>query len=414
MIVPSIDIMDGKAVQLRRGREHVLTAERDPHTLAREFNRFGEVAVIDLDAALGRGNNRGLIRRICRSAEVRVGGGIRNEEHGRDLLRAGASRIIVGTSADPNLLRAFPSDKIIVALDHVDERVLDRGWTRDTGENLFDRASRLAPFCGGFLCTFVKDEGGMEGMDPGSVLTMQERLERPVTVAGGIASTEEVIRYSRQDLDVQVGMALYTGEVDPVDAVVGAVDFEKSPLVPTVVQDECGQVLMLAYSSEASLRTALRTGKGVYFSRSKGEIWEKGKSSGCTQNLISCRVDCDRDALLFKVRQAGKACHKETYSCFGKARFSMHRLFEVLRERQASMPEHSYTASLFQDRRRLHRKLMEEAFEVTQARCREETVWEIADLLYFAGTFAVGEGVTWEEIEMELAGREKGGTPWSS
>src|ERR1700752_689253 len=98
MLVPSIDIMSGKAVQLRQGKEFVLQSDRDPIDLAREFNRYGEVAVIDLDAATGKGSNRELIREICRHCDARVGGGIRDEESGRQLLGSGARRIILGTA----------------------------------------------------------------------------------------------------------------------------------------------------------------------------------------------------------------------------------------------------------------------------------------------------------------------------
>ncbi len=408
MLVPSIDLMDGKAVQLRRGKDRVLTSDRDPGDLAREFNRYGEVAVIDLDAALGTGDNLDLVRRLCRVADVRAGGGVRDEARGRALLRAGARKIIVGTAAEPGLLGRFPAEKTIVALDHRKGSVVDKGWTRDTGESLFERAERLRPFCGGFLVTFVEDEGGLGGMDLEGVKEARDRLGLDVTVAGGVASAAEAAAISRLGVDVQVGMSLYTGKLDPVEAVIQAIDFEKSPLVPTIAQDEAGQVLMLAYSSPASLARALAEGKGIYYSRSRREIWEKGATSGHVQELLSCRADCDRDALLFTVRQTGPACHTGSYSCFGGKRFSPHRLFEVLAQRKRDAPEGSYSATLFADRDKLLRKLMEEAFEVTRASTEEEFAWELGDVLYFASVIAVDEGIPWEAVVSELAGRMKG------
>jgi phosphoribosyl-ATP pyrophosphohydrolase len=407
MIVPSIDLMDGKAVQLKGGKELVLTSERDPLDLAAEFNRFGEIAVIDLDAAMGRGDNLELVRSICRVADVRAGGGIRDEARAKELLRAGARRIIIGTAADPEFLSKFPRDRVMVALDHVEGEVVDKAWTRETGETLLARAERLAPFCGSFLCTFVSHEGGMGGMDALRVTELVETLDRPVTVAGGVARTEEIVAFSRKNIDVQVGMALYTGKIDLAEAVAGSIDFQKSPGIPTVVQDQSGQVLMLAYSTATSLREALLKGKGVYFSRSRNEIWEKGLTSGNTQRLVSCRTDCDRDALLFTVEQSGPACHTGTYSCFGSRLFRMPFLFNVLRQRRKDRPEGSYSAKLFEDRQKLLRKLMEESFEVTQAKERRDTVWEIADLLYFASVLAVDEGIEWAEIEAELGGRHR-------
>lgn len=315
MIVPSIDLMEGKAVQLRQGKELVLTCERDPVELAAEFNRCGEVAVIDLDAARDAGDNFELVREICRVADVRAGGGVR--DRGRALLKAGAVKIIVGTAAEPELLKEFPSERVIVALDHRGGVVADKGWTHSTGEGVLERARRLTPCCGGFLVTFIEDEGGLGGMDLAAIKELQQRLERPLTVAGGIARTQEVVEISRLGVDVQVGMALYTGKVDLVESVVGSLDFEKCPLMPTIAQDKAGQVLMLAYSTPESLRCALKEGRGVYFSRSRKEIWRKGSTSGDTQELVSCRVDCDRDTILFTVRQTGAACHLGRYSCFG-------------------------------------------------------------------------------------------------
>jgi phosphoribosyl-ATP pyrophosphohydrolase len=407
MIIPSIDLMDGKAVQLRQGKEHVLTAERDPLALAREFNRYGEVAVIDLDAALGQGDNLDLVRTLCRVADVRVGGGIRDAARGDALLRAGAHKLIVGTAATPELLSNFPAERVMVALDHKDGQVLDHGWTQGTGESIVERANRLAPYCSGFLCTFVEKEGGMGGLSLETVEEITRQLPHPATVAGGIATTEEVVTLSKKGFDVQVGMALYTGKLDPVQAVVDTLDFEKCPLIPTIVQDTAGQVLMLAYSSPESLTRALQEGQGIYYSRSRQEIWVKGLTSGHTQTLLSCRTDCDRDALVFLVEQTGPACHTGQYSCFGPRAFSLHYLFDVLQKRRQTLPEGSYTASLFKDRHKLLKKIMEEAFEVTTAGTWEEQRWEIADNLFFLCMLAVDEGMTWADIEGELGGRHK-------
>ncbi len=408
MIIPSIDLMAGRAVQLRQGREHVLTSDRDPLDLAKEFNRFGEVAVIDLDAALGRGDNIDLVREMCRVADVRAGGGIRDAKRGRELLAAGAVKIIVGTAADPDFLSSFPPDRVVVALDHRAGRVVDNGWTRDTGEDLRIRASRTAPHCSGFLVTFVESEGMLSGMDMDSVKALARDLGRPVTVAGGVASTGEAVEISRLGLDVQVGMSLYTGKLDLAEAAVGAIEFGADGLVPTVVQDAAGQVLMLAYGSRESLRRALREGKGIYFSRSRNELWEKGATSGNTQELVSCRADCDRDSLLFTVRQKGPACHRGTYSCFGGRRFGLETLFGILGRRREKLPEKSYSAGLFKDRTKLLRKIMEEAFEVTIAKGKRETAWEIADVVYFLSVLAAGEGLEWKDIEAELSSRHKG------
>jgi len=411
MLVPSIDIMDGKAVQLKQGKDFVLESNKTPLELAREFNRYGEVAVIDLDAAMGKGSNFELIQSICRVADVRVGGGIRDEKMGIELLKAGARRLIVGTKASPEFLAAFPREQVMVALDHRGEVVVDQGWVNSTGETIWQRAERLAPYCSGFLTTFVEGEGCLEGMNLEAVQKLKEKLPGQLTVAGGIKETAEVAKISALGIDVQVGMALYRGLVDPVQAVVQSIKFDQKNLVPTVVQDQNGQVLMMAYSSPESLTLALKEGRGIYFSRSRQEIWHKGDTSGSVQELISCRADCDRDCLLFTVKQTKSACHNATYSCFGQAtsdrRFSLPELFDTLKDRKKSPRPESYTAKLFASRRMLLKKIMEESFEVATYEDRSNLRWEIADLVYFLSVLAVDEGIEWKEIESELASRRR-------
>jgi phosphoribosyl-ATP pyrophosphohydrolase/phosphoribosyl-AMP cyclohydrolase len=411
VVIPSIDLIDGQAVQLRQGKEHVLTEPTPPLELAERFYRYGEVAVIDLDAAMGKGDNLALIRQLCQLGRVRVGGGIRSIERADELLRAGASCLIVGTAATPEFLSKLPANKVMVAIDHVAGEVVDHGWTKSTGEGLMERAERLAPYCSSYLCTFVKDEGGMQGMDLAEVEKLAKALPHPVTVAGGVATTQEVVAISKMGIDVQVGMALYTGALDLAECVVGALDWEKCPLIPTVVQDVAGEVVMLAYSNRESLTRALNDGKGTFYSRSREELWEKGKTSGHTQSLLSCRTDCDRDSLLFTVEQSGRACHLPGYSCFRRLgdtpEFSLHRLFSILKERKEKMPEGSFSAKMFQNREKLRRKIMEEAFEVATFKNRRELVWELADSIYFLSLLAVDEEIEVEAILNELGGREK-------
>ena len=129
MIVPSIDLQNGQAVQLIGGREKALDAG-DPRPIAERFSRVGEVAVIDLDAALGTGNNREMILDLVGRAPCRVGGGIRNLETARFWLDAGARKIILGTAAEPDLLSELPRGRVIAALDAVDGEIVVEGWTR--------------------------------------------------------------------------------------------------------------------------------------------------------------------------------------------------------------------------------------------------------------------------------------------
>lgn len=411
MIIPSIDIMGGRAVQLRQGKEHVLTSEKDPIELAKLFNRYGEVAVIDLDAALGQGDNRQLVKDLCRVADVRAGGGVRSVETARDLLKAGAKKVIVGTAATEELLSKLPAERVMVALDQVDGTVVDNGWRTSTGESVIDRAKRLSPFCSGFLSTFVKGEGCMQGIDQNAVIALRDELKRPLTIAGGVAKTSDAVELTGLGVDVQVGMALYTGHLNLNEAIVDTLKWDASGLIPTVVQDTFGNILMVAYSSKESLSEALSTGKGVYFSRSRQSIWRKGETSGNVQQLLSCRADCDNDTIIFLVEQSGPACHNGSYTCFNRdagRSFDLEKLFEVIAARRSGESDgKSYTQKLLENPTLLKKKIMEEAFEVVSFTSQENLKWEIADLLYFVSVLASTEGISWREIENELGGRAK-------
>ena len=133
MIIPSIDLMNGKAVQLKQGREKVLERE-DVIELAKYYSRFGEIAVIDLDCALGNGNNEELIKQICKIAPCRVGGGIRTEEKAKRLIAYGAKKIIIGTAASQEFLAKLPKDKVIVAIDTKNGKITTTNFNQSNGK----------------------------------------------------------------------------------------------------------------------------------------------------------------------------------------------------------------------------------------------------------------------------------------
>lgn len=406
MLIPSIDLMEGRAVQLVGGREKALEVA-DVEGLALRFRVYGTVAVVDLDAALGTGDNLGLVTALCRLARCRVGGGIRSVERANALLRAGADSLVVGTAADPAFLSKLPRDRTWVALDHRDGLVLDRGWRHGTGERLEARLERLAPFCAGFLVTDVAREGRLGGLDREAFRALRAASPVPVVAAGGAVSAAEVAELDRLGVDVQAGMALYTGRLGPAEAFVACVDFAKGGgLAPCVVQDRAGRVRMLAWQTPETLASALRTGRGVYWSRSRGEAWVKGLASGNTQVLREARVDCDRDTVLFTVDQSGPTCHTGSATCFGPADFRLGDLEAVLDGRRGGDAPGGYTARLLADPALLDAKLREETEEVIEARSRpSDLVWECADLLYFLMVRMAAGGVTLAQVQSELARR---------
>lgn len=324
MVIGSIDLMDGKVVQLRQGKEKVLEFD-DALSIAKEFNKYNEVAVIDLDSAMGRGDNFKIIRELLKVADCRVGGGVRTIEKAKELVSSGANKIIIGSKAFEKreinhkflsiLKDEIGKERIIIALDTFNEKIVVEGWTEKTEIALFDVIKEFEPYTNEFLFTFVESEGMMRGIDVEKAKRIREKTDKKIVVAGGVSSLSEIKILAEMNIDVQLGMALYTKKISLADAFIESLNW-KSELIPTITQDLSGIVLMLAYSNKESLRMTFETDKMWYFSRSRQELWFKGRTSGNTQNLIKLRPDCDRDAILAVVKQNGNACHTGNFSCF--------------------------------------------------------------------------------------------------
>jgi len=408
MIVPSIDIMGGRAVQLRRGKEFVLDGG-DPVERLEEFSIAGEVAVVDLDAALGRGggSNAALIRDLVRRAPCRVGGGIRDLGSARRWLDDGAVQIMIGTAATPEFCGALPRERVIAAVDAERGEIVVDGWRTKTGVRVLERVRDLAPAVGGFLFTQVEKEGEMGGFDFTAVeAVVRTAVGTRVTAAGGITTAPDVAELDRIGADAQVGMALYTGKLSLGDAVAAPLT---KPLPgdvwPTVVCDEAGRTLGLVWSTRESLARAVAERRGIYWSRSRQALWIKGETSGDTQQLVRVDLDCDRDALRFTVRQAGAGfCHLNRPSCWS-SEFDLADLERTLTDRMARPVAESGTAKLLADPALLAAKLREEAEELSRAQSSEDVVRETADVFYMALVALVRGGGTLADVRAELARR---------
>ena len=367
MIVPSIDLMDGRAVQLVHGRRKVLDAG-DPRPIAERFGRVGEVAVVDLDAALGRGSNAAVMEELCRLAPCRVGGGIRDRDAALRWLDRGARKVVLGTAAVPEVLDGLPRDRVVAALDAWEGEVVVKGWTERTGRTVLDGMRELRGLAGGFLVTFVEGEGKEAGFPRDRIGALVEAAgDARLTVAGGITTPDEIAWLDAARADAQVGMALYRGTLGLAEAFTAPLRSERPDgLWPTVVADDRGAALGLVWSSLESVRAAIDEGRGVYHSRTRG-LWRKGSSSGAIQELLRIEPDCDRDALRFTVGQLGAGfCHTGEWTCFGPAE-GLRRLARTVRSRRARPVPGSLTRRLLEDPAFLRGKLVEEAGELGDA-----------------------------------------------
>jgi phosphoribosylformimino-5-aminoimidazole carboxamide ribotide isomerase len=222
VIVPCIDLMDGKVVQLVQGRDKALEIDSADEML-RKFAAFPEIQVIDLDAALGRASNNALVQDIATRRAARVGGGVRSVERAQALVAQGARKVIVGTAAfDANgaregflseLAGAIGRERVIVALDSKDGRVVVKGWVESTRFRAEDVLHALEPFCGGFLCTYVDKEGMMQGTDLEWFRRLRSATPLEITAAGGITTMDDVRELLAMDVHAAIGMAIYTGRL---------------------------------------------------------------------------------------------------------------------------------------------------------------------------------------------------------
>ena len=220
MLIPSIDLKDGAVVQLVQG-ERLAIKDDDVFRWVRRFASFDKVQVIDLDAAMGSGDNLALVRQIAGQLSCRVGGGIRTIERAQEVLAAGARQIIAGSAlfkgGRPNLdfarqlAEEVGAERVIAAVDSRGGHVVIHGWKTPLPLTAVDAVRALEPYCAEFLYTHVDTEGLMGGTDHEAILAVRRATTKRVTAAGGITTQQEIDDLDAAGVDAVVGMAIYTG-----------------------------------------------------------------------------------------------------------------------------------------------------------------------------------------------------------
>jgi phosphoribosylformimino-5-aminoimidazole carboxamide ribotide isomerase len=217
MILPCIDLMDGKVVQLVQGRDKALEGDA-PLEMLRKFAAFPEIQVIDLDAAMGKGENSALVELLASRARCRIGGGVRTPERARRLVEQGAYRVVVGTAAFTPVIEeiaaAIGPERILIALDSKHGKIVVKGWQEATDFTAEEVIGRLEPFCGGFLCTYVDKEGMMQGTDLDWFRRLRAATKHEITAAGGITTIEDIRALQAMNVHAALGMAIYTGRLN--------------------------------------------------------------------------------------------------------------------------------------------------------------------------------------------------------
>jgi len=220
VLIPSIDLMRGKIVQLIQGERRALEFDNFDEWIGR-FSSFPLVQLIDLDAAIGTGDNAALIQRFVKQLTCQVGGGLRSIAIARAILDAGASRIIIGSALIKNggidtdtasdFADAFGAEKLVFAIDARGGKIAIRGWKEITEISPLQMIEALDKFCSAFLYTHVDTEGLMAGLPLGPVRELRAATQRKLIVAGGISRQQEIARLHSMGIDAVVGMALYSG-----------------------------------------------------------------------------------------------------------------------------------------------------------------------------------------------------------
>jgi phosphoribosylformimino-5-aminoimidazole carboxamide ribotide isomerase len=222
MLIPSIDLQNGRIVQLVQGEKLALETT-DTEAWMQRFASYPKVQLIDLDAAMGRGDNLALVKTICGRLPCRVGGGIRTVERAHDVLAAGAQAVIVSSALfvdgrvdiefAKRLADAVGRERVIAAVDSRRGHVVIHGWKTSLPITAVEAVRILEPWCDEFLYTHVDTEGLMRGTDLDAIRAVRQATSRRVTAAGGITTREDIDALDADGVDAVVGMAIYTGRL---------------------------------------------------------------------------------------------------------------------------------------------------------------------------------------------------------
>jgi phosphoribosylformimino-5-aminoimidazole carboxamide ribotide isomerase len=218
VIIPCIDLMGGKVVQLVQGREKALEAD-GPLEMLEKFKAFPQIQVIDLDAAMGQGFNDDLVELVASRCVARVGGGVRSADRAQRLIQHGAHRVIIGTAAFNRPLleqisKSIGPGRLIIALDSKAGKVVVKGWKESTDFTAEQIIQELEPYCSGFLCTYVDKEGMLQGTDLDWFRRLRTATSHELTAAGGITTLEEIRELQKLGIHAALGMAIYTARLN--------------------------------------------------------------------------------------------------------------------------------------------------------------------------------------------------------
>ena len=367
---------------------------------AKRINYFGSVVVSNIES-------HNLLKGICDVAECDLMMNSPKLETIRAVLRKGVKRVIIPEKEIEDIGQKVSKNIIIVKITLRKTLLLNSNLNNLKAE-LKEIINRVVPYCSELLIDYDKDLI----IDESTVLAVIDYISDftnyPLTFLDAQNKFTEILE--KKGINPFVCSSEMFEENEMLKIFKSVLDFQNiESLIPTIVQDEHNQVLILAFSSQDSLTQALIQKKGIYYSRSRKSIWIKGETSGNYQILNKVRYDCDQDALIFNVRQEGVACHLQRYSCFGNKEFALSDLYEIIQDRILNPVNDSYTSKISKDERLIIEKIKEESNEVINYTDDQNLSWEIADLFYFVMVLMAKKGIKLQDILNELWSRRNYG-----
>ncbi len=367
---------------------------------AKRINYFGSVVVNNIDSL-------NLLKEICKVAECNLVMNSPNVETIRSVLQKGVKKIIIPENKVEYISKSISKKIIIARITLSKTLILNKNLTNLKAE-LKTIITRIVPYCSELLIDYDTDLSIDENIILEIINFISDFNKSPLTFLDVNNKFTELLE--KKGVNPFICSSGVFEEQEMLQIFKSSLDFEKlDGLIPTIVQDDHNQILMLAFSSQASLTQALIQKKGIYYSRSRKSIWVKGETSGNYQILKRARYDCDQDTLLFNVSQEGVACHLQRYSCFSNKGFELSDLYDVIQDRILNPAANSYTSKISKDERSIIEKIREESNEVINYTNDENLVWEIADLLYFIMVLMAKKDISLQDILNELWSRRNYG-----
>ena len=366
----------------------------------KRINFFGSVVLSNFTP-------HNLLKKICSVAECYLMMNSPNFETIKSVLQMGVKKVIIPENEVKNISQNI-SKNIIIARITLQKMSLLKNNLKNLKEHLEEIINRVNPYCSELLIDYQDEINIDKSTLLGIIEIISSFNQSSITFLDSNGKITKELE--KKGVNPLISSQDMLEEKEMIKIFKSVLDFQKQEgLIPTIVQDEHNQILMLAFSSQDSITQALVQKRGIYYSRSRKSIWVKGETSGNYQTLFQARYDCDRDTLLFIVRQSGEACHLQRYSCFGNKEFRLSDLYEIIQDRILNPVANSYTSKISKDESLVIEKIREESNEVINYTDDKNLVWEIADLLYFIMVLMAKKGIKLQDILNELWSRRNYG-----